>query len=329
MAKLKLTYAGQIYLDRTMPLRTGEVSPEGIDLNYLIVPVGDLFRRTCQNAEFEAAELSLSSYMLMRSRGDDRYIAVPVFPSRNFRHNGVYVNTRAGIERPQDLIGKNVGVTEYQMTAALWIRAFLQYDYGVTPQSIHWWKGGLTTPFHTDRLAHDTPPGVQLDPIPSDQSLEGMLDSGGLDALVTPSPPLPFRAGSPNIRRLFPDYWQVEREYFQRTGCFPIMHTVVVRRDVYEANRWVPRTLFEAFTESKRLGMMRLREVGQLAVSIPWLATQLEEVDRIFDGDAFKYGFDANLSTLESMTQYSYEQGLSKRKLDPRELFAPETLNIQ
>ncbi len=325
MSNLALTFAGESYFDRTLALETGQVSPEGIDLNYLVLPVGDLFRRMAQDAEFEAGEMSVSTFMLMLGRGDDRFVGVPVFPSRNFRHNGIYVHAGADIKKPQDLVGRNVGVVEYQMTAALWIRAFLQHTYGVAPADIHWWTGGLTSPEYHERLAHNVPSDVRLDRIPSDQSLEGMLESGELDALVTPTPPLPFRAGSRNIRRLFEDYPSVEREYYRQTGIFPIMHTVVVRRDVYEANPWVPRALMDAFAESKRVGMERMREVGTLAVSLPWLAPALAEVDELFQGDAFSYGMERNRPVLEALVQYSYEQGLSERKLEVPDLFAAET----
>jgi 4,5-dihydroxyphthalate decarboxylase len=269
--------------------------------------------------------MSASSYMLLRSTGDDRLVGLPLFPSRVFRHGYIFVNARAGIERPQDLVGREVGVHEYQQTAVLWMRALLQHDYDVRPESIRWRYGGVRTPGYQERLHHDVPPGVSLTPIPADQTLEGMLESGALDALMSPAPPLALQRRSPDVRRLFPDYRSVERDYFRRTGYYPIMHMVVVRRDVYEANRWVAVALLEAFSAAKRLGMARLREQGAVAVGVPWLGAALDEVDELFGGDAFPYGLEANRPVLEAMMQYSYEQGLAVQKLDPRELFAPET----
>jgi 4,5-dihydroxyphthalate decarboxylase len=324
---IPLTYAGLSYMDRTYALETGQVKPKGVNLNYVsFSSPGDLFRRQSQYAEFEASEMSASTFIMMISRGDDRFIGIPVFLSRNFRHSQVYVNARSGIEQPPDLIGKNVGVLEYQMTAALWIRAFLQHDYGVKPEDMHWWTGGLTVPGYVQRLAHDLPAGLRLEQIPADQTLEGMLDSGDIDALVTVRPPEPFLRGSANIRRLFPNYWEVERSYFLRTGYFPIMHLVVIRRDVYERHRWIAASLLEAFTAAREVGWRRLRFVDCLAVSLPWLSAQLDDVDHLFGGNPFPYGLSTNHAVLDGMTTYSYEQSLSVRKVNVSELFAHETL---
>jgi len=236
----------------------------------------------------------------------------------------MYVHSGSGIERPEDLAGRNVAIPEYQMTAALWQRAFLQHDYGVSPDRINWWTGGLKTPDYAERRHHDLPEGVRLERIPADRALEEMLDAGDLDAMATAHAPDPFVAGSPNIRRLFPDYRSVEEDYYRRTGFFPVMHTVVVRRDVYESNPWVVKSLLDAFEESKRASHERLRDLDTLAVAHPWIASEMDEVVSLFGGDPFRWGFAENLPLLEAMTQYSYEQGLSVRKLDPEEMFAAE-----
>jgi 4,5-dihydroxyphthalate decarboxylase len=323
---LQLTFASYIYLDRTRALSTGQVTPAGIDLNHQVVDIGELFRRMAQHASFDVAEMSTSTYMLMRGQGDERLVGLPVFLSRAFRHNMVYVNADAGIERPEDLKGKNVGVPEYQMTAALWIRAFLEHDYGVKPSDIRWWYGGIEQPGYTERREHDPPPGVHLEPIPQDKALVPMLEAGELDAYVTAGMPRAFRERSPKIRRLFPNWRAVERDYFVRTGFFPIMHMTVVRRDVYERHPWVVESLMDAFVDAKRRGLDRLRNLGALAVTLPWIAADFEEIDELFGGDPFPYGFEQNRAILEAMTQYSYEQGLTPRKLDPAELFAPEAV---
>lgn len=326
MSKLSLSYGGLLYLDRTLGLYTGDVVPQGIDLTYVAFPSpGDLFRRQAQFAEFDVSEMSASTYLVMTSRGDDRLVGLPVFVSRNFRHGQVYVHEGSGIGVPADLRGKRVGVTEYQMTAALWIRAFLEHDHQVRPEDLRWFEGGLVVPDWAERLAVELPSGVRVERIPAGKTLEGMLAAGELDALVTMQPPQGFDPRGGPVRRLFPDHPAVEREYFQRTGLFPIMHLVVMRRDVYEKNRWAALSLYNAFIEAKRMGARRLRAVTGLAVSLPWLAPALEEIDSVFGGDAFPYGVERNRHVLEAMATYACEQGLASRKVGVDELFAAET----
>src|SRR4051794_40681978 len=198
-------------------LQTGLVSPDGIDLNYVVLGVRELFRRQAQYAEFESSEMSVSTLTMLVSRGIDTFVGVPVFPSRHFRHRQVYVNVDAGIERPEDLAGKRIGIPEYQMTAALWIRAFLQHDYGVKPSDATWLEGGLNTADWAERLRHDPPPGVRLERTPADRTLNELLLAGEVDAVTSSQPPRAFREGSTQIRRLFPDFRAVERDYFERT----------------------------------------------------------------------------------------------------------------
>ncbi len=324
--KLALTFGGYTYFDRTRALETGQIAPSGIDLTFQAMDITELFRRMAQGAEFDAAEMSTSTYMMMLGRGDERLIGIPVFLSRVFRHNMIFVNTAAGIERPDDLRGKNVGLLRYQMTAALWVRAFLQEDYGVKPSDINWWYGGDEAPPFAERYHHEPPPGVTIQRIDENKYLAQMFEDGELDAYVSFYLPKLFREGSPRVRRLFPNSREVEREYFRRTGFFPIMHMLVMRRDIYERHPWAAISLLEAFIESKRLGFNRLRDVGALAVTIPWLGSEIEEIDDLFGGDPFPYGFMQNRAIIDAMTRYSYEQGLTPRKFEPEELFAPETI---
>lgn len=327
MARTPLTYAGLLYWDRTLALATGEVRPEGVELNYVrFSDPGELFRRECQLAEFPAAEMSASSYLAMVSRGDNRFVGIPVFPSRHFRHAQIYVNRSAGIRRPEDLRGRKVGILEYQMTAALWIRAFLEHDYGVRPSDVAWLTGGLREPEFHERMPLELPREVSLEHIPGDRTLEGMLFDGDIDALVSAFPPQAL--GHPNspVERLFPDYRTVERDYFLRTGVFPIMHLVVLRRDVYEQNRWLARVLYDAFCTAKDVGWERLHQITGLAVSLPWLEAELDETERLFGGDAFPYGVEANRRALDALTRYAHEQGIAARAVSCEELFAQETL---
>jgi 4,5-dihydroxyphthalate decarboxylase len=325
---LTLTYAGFNYLDRTLPLQLGEVQPEGIELRYVAIhEIGALFRRMAQFAEFDAAEMSLSTLMLMAGRGDRRLVALPVFPSRSFRHGFLFVRADSPLGSPSELSGARIGVQDYQATAYLWLRALLEHDYGVPPTAITWVVGGLDVPNPAERLRHAAPPGVEIVTAPGDRTLEQMLQDGELDALLTPERLHAIRDDPAPVRRLIPDHAAVERDWYDRTGYLPIMHVVAVRRDVYEANRWIATSLVDAFEAAKRAGMERLRRLSTPAVALPWLEDALAEVDEVFGGDPFPIGFEANRPILEQMARYSHEQGLSEQLLRPEELFAEETLD--
>lgn len=328
MGGLRLTYAGFIpYLDRTRALELGEISPDGIELE--IRPpdwrTDDLFGRMALDAEFDVAEMSTCMYMMMLAAGDKRLTGIPVFLSRAFRHNMIFVRSEAKIDTPQDLKGKRVGLLEYEMTAALWVRALLEHDYNVRPSDIEWWYGGYYQPGRPERPAYKSPAGVSIKHNPS-KALRQMFLDGDLDAILT-FDAHSYKRFAPRIRRLFPNFREVELEYYQRTRLFPVMHMVVMRREVYEANPWAATSMLEAFIRSKQLGMERLQNVGALAVTLPWLETELDQVSDLFGGDPFPYGFAQNRKIMEAMTTYAYEQQLTDRKLSPEELFASETLN--
>jgi 4,5-dihydroxyphthalate decarboxylase len=327
-AGLKLTYGGFItYLDRTRALEQAEVTPDGIELETRMLEWSehDPFRRVAAG-EFDVAEMSVAMYLARYAAGDRSLIGIPVFPSRAFRHNTLFVNTEAGIDVPADLRGRRLGVASYQTTASLWVRAMLAHDYGVQPSDIAWRCGGYYEPENAETDVADAPPGVEIQSIPPGKWLRQMFIDGELDALLT-FDAAPYKRLAPRLRRLFPDFRAVEREYLRRTGFFPIMHAVVMRREVYEANPWAATSLLEAFIRSKRLGLERLKLSGSLAVGLPWLELAVDEVGELFDGDAFPYGFGANRPVLEAMTTYAREQHLTGRKLDPEELFAPETID--
>ncbi len=326
MNRIRLTYAGCDYWDRTRSLMDGSVRPPGIDLTYLTGYPRDLFRRMAQYEEFDAAEMSMSTYVAMVSRGDTRFVAIPVFPSRNFRHSYLFINARAGITKPEDLRGKRIGVPEYQMTAALWIRGFLQHDHGVHAREVHWLMGAMDEHGFDERLALSLPEEIDLQHIPEGKTLEGMLEDGEIDALIMAARPRLAGAGVTETRRLFPDYVEVEKDYFRRTGIFPIMHTVVIRRPIYEKNPWIATSLFEAFELAKRAGQERIRVTGPLAVALPWLPAHLEEIAELFGGrDPWVYGIEENRAVLEALIAYSHEQGLAPRPVTLEELFAKET----
>jgi 4,5-dihydroxyphthalate decarboxylase len=323
MAKLSLALACWDY-DRTRALRDGRVPVDGVDLNYQQLEVEETFFRMLRHREFDACEMSLSSYCLSKFK-DDAFIAIPVWPSRFFRHSCIYVNADSGIREPRDLIGKRVGNPEYQMTAPAWIRGILADEYGVPVDSVRYLTGGEEEPGRPEKIALDLPASIRLEPIGPKDTLSQMLIDGELDALYTARMPSCY-GKVPHVKRLWEDYVPVERAYFEKTRIFPIMHTVVIRRDVYERNRWVAEALFKAFVQAQRITYADLRTTASLQAMLPWASAEEERTRKLMGDDYWPYGFAANEHVLETFTRYSYEQGLSKRKLDPRELFAPETL---
>lgn len=325
MSKLKLSLGCWNY-DRTRALMDGSVQPDGIDLNYLNMPVEETFFRMMRHREFDAAELSLSSYTVSRSKPEQPFIAIPVFPSRFFRHSCIYVNADAGIREPKDLIGKRIGTPEYQMTAPVWIRGILSDHYGVPVDSVTYFTGGEEEPGRSEKIKLDLPANIKVESIGPDKTLAKMLLDGEIDALYTARMPSSFLNGGGKVRRLFEDYEQVERNYFRETKMFPIMHTVAIRRDVYDANRWIARSMMKALEESQRRTYEDLYETAALKVMLPWLTSHVEQVKHEMGEDFWPYGFEKNEATLQTFLRYSFEQGLSKHLLQPHELFAPESL---
>ena len=325
MAKLRLTLACWNY-DRTRALLEERVPIEGIELNYLSLPVEEIFFRMLRHHEFDAAEMSLSSYTLSLFRENPPFIAIPAFPSRFFRHSCIYVNVRSGIREPKDLIGKRIGNPEYQMTAPVWIRGILSDEYGVPATSATYFSGGEEEPGRPEKLALDLPPQIRAKAIPADKTLSQMIDSGEIDALYTARAPSTFRGGSGNVRRLFPDHREVEQKYFEKTGIFPIMHVVAIRRDLYEKHRWIAQSLYKAFVAAKKQAWEDLHETAALKIMLPWAGQHVADTEKLMGSDYWPYGLEANERVLSTFLRYSFEQGLSKRQLTPREIFAPESL---
>jgi len=325
MSKLRVTLGCWNY-DRTRALADGTVQADGIDLNYISMPVEETFFRMLRYREFEAAELSLSSYSVSASKPERPFVAIPVFPSRFFRHNSIYINVDSGIREPRDLIGKRVGVPEYQMTAPVWIRGILSEHYGVPVDGVTYFSGGEEEPGRDEKIKLDLPPNIKVQPIGPTQTLTRMLAGGEIDALYTARMPSSYHTSGGKVRRLFPDFVEVEKQYFRKTGIFPIMHTIAIRRDVYEANRWIAQSLYKAFIAAQRMNYADLYETAALKASLPWLTAHVEEARELMGNDYWSYGFDKNRKTLETFLRYHHEQGLSKRLLTPEELFAPETL---
>ncbi|GAA5133158.1 ABC transporter substrate-binding protein [Pseudonocardia adelaidensis] len=322
MGRLRLAFACGDY-DRTRALYEGTVRPDGIDLTYLRLPVEETFFRMMRHREFEVAELSLSSYVKSLDLDPSPFVALPVYPSRQFRHGGIFVNASSGIARPEDLRGKVVGTPEWQLTAGVWIRGILADRHGVPVDSVEYRTGGQETPGRIEKAAVDLGGRVRIEPIPADTTLSAMLADGGIDALYSPRVPSSFRQGGP-VRRLFADQVAAEKEYFAATGIFPIMHVVVVRRDVYERHPWVAQSLTKALHLAKRAAMDNLYDSSALRFTLPWLIPAVEEAKALMGEDYWSYGLEANAATLSTFLRYHHEQGLSGRRYEPKELFAPE-----
>ena len=325
MSKLRLTLSIWDY-DRTRALADGSVQPEGIELNVLEHPVEETFFRMLRNREFDLAELSMSSYTVSLHRNPQPFVALPVFVSRYFRHSSIYVSARSGIREPKDLVGKRIGTPEYQMTAPVWIRGILSDDYGVKADSVEYWTGGEEEPQRDEKLKLDLPSSIKVRPIERDKTLSGMIAAGEIDALHTARAPSTFYSKPDAVKRLFPNYVEVEREYYRRTKIFPIMHVVAIRRELYEANRWIAMSLYKAFVEAQRRTYRSLRETAAHKAMLPWLVAHVEDALREFGEDWWPYGFHGSRHVLDTFLRYHHEQGLSPRRLQPEDMFAPETL---
>jgi len=324
VAGLDLTLACGHY-DRTEGLRDGTVRIEGVNLTYLDLPVEETFFRMARFAEFDLAELSLASYVISLERGAP-FIAIPAFPSRMFRHSGIYVNTAAGIAGPADLAGRTVGLAEYQLTANVWIRGILAEHHGVPVTSVTYRTGGLHRPGRVEKIAVELPADVRIAPIGPTETLAELLVSGEIDALYSPRTPEPVRAGRPEVARLFADPGAEERRYYQRTGIFPIMHVVVLRRELYERHRWLARSVFKGFEQARRQAMAGIDETAAVPYLLPWLAEEVARTRAILGSDYWPYGLPANELPLGTFLRYLHAQGLTRTALAPADLFAPEAL---
>jgi 4,5-dihydroxyphthalate decarboxylase len=325
--KLQISLACCDY-DRTRAIFDGRVQIEGCELAATPLEPEEAFHRAFKFQEFDISELSLSSYTMLTSRGDSPYVAIPAFVSRLFRHSGIYIRTDRGIKRPEDLKGKTIGLPEYQITANVWIRGVLQDEYGVKVSDVKWRNGGVEEPGREERAPLKLPPEIDLKPIPHDKSLSQMLESGELDGMMGARAPSCLMRGAPNVARLFPDFRRTEEEYYGRTKIFPIMHVIGIRRSLVEKHPWLPVNVFKAFLKAKELCWYELGQIGHLFNSLPWGVSEFEKAKSLMGEDYWSYGLDANRHVLDTFTRYHYEQGLSARRVQPAELFAPSTLDL-
>jgi len=313
MHKTRLTFASGLY-DRMQPLYTGEVKPEGFDLDFQVVEWSrEIFDRMAGRQEFDAAEFSSSEMISRLSAGQCPFVAIPVFPSRMFRHGFITINRRKGIDRPKDLEGRRIGTPLYTQTAAIWLRGQLEHDYGVDLSGVTWVQGAINAAgAHGDPSVLPPVRRARIEINESGKSLSALLEEGKIDAILGSN--IPDALGrNPDVQRLFPDFHQVERDYYRRTRIFPIMHLVAIRRDVYEANPKVAASLYRALEESKNRALSRMKHLGALRYMLPWLPEYLDEIDEVFSGDPWPYGIEPNRPTLQALVTYMAEQGIIAR----------------
>ena len=323
MGKLSMTFACGPY-DRMEALNLGVIQPEGLDLRYVpITSSPEIFARMVKTRAFDASEMSLAHYIIERLRGDFPFIAIPVFPSRLFRHGYIFINTRAGIGEARDLEGKRVGVQEYRQTAGVWVRGILQHEYGVDLNTIRWFEGGVNTPRKPDEVMDLRPiPEIPLELIAHDRCLNDMLEAGEIDAYFGARRPMALEAGE-GVARLFPDYRERERAFFLKTGIHPVMHTVVIREDLYDERPWVAESLFKACEQSKAWVLSQMRHTGAQRYMFPWMFDEIAEMDELFGGNPFPYGLEPNRHLLETFMGYLVDQRFLAAPAPIDGLFAP------
>ena len=327
MAKLSISLACCDY-DRTRAIFDGRAPIEGCEVLATPMVPEEAFHRAFKYQEFDVTELSFSSTMVTTARGECPYVGVPAFVSRLFRHSSLYIRTDRGIETPEDLKGRVIGLPEYQMTANLWVRGILEDEYGVKPSDIKWRNGGLEEAGREERARISLPEGVELESIPKDETLSQWLVEGKLDGLLSARAPSCFLDGAPNIDRMWPNYPEVERAYFEKTRIFPIMHLIGIRKSLYEQHPWLAVNVYNAFVRAKQICLEELNQIGHLHATLPWPVAAYNEARALMGDDYWSYGVAPNAHVIDAITRYSYDQGLSERKLTAEDIFAPSTFDI-
>jgi 4,5-dihydroxyphthalate decarboxylase len=323
MSKLQLSVAMGDY-DRTRALLDGRVQIDGVDPVYMTLYPEEMFFRAMRGREFDICELSFSSYTVKTAQGDCPYVAVPVFLSRAFRHTSIYVR-KDRIRRPEDLKGRRVGLPEYQLSANVWARAILHDDYGVAPEDVTWVRGGIETPGRPEKIALKLPPGVRLENAPEGSTITELLDRGEIDGFMAPRPPGPQALANSNVGWLFDDPTAVAKDYYRRTGIFPIMHVVGVRKTLAEHHPWLPGAVLKAFTQAKAAALEALSDTSATKVTLPFVEEQLKAARETLGEDFWSYGVARNRATLETFLRHHHAQGLSARRLSVEEIFHPAT----
>jgi 4,5-dihydroxyphthalate decarboxylase len=324
LSDLELSFAMGDY-DRTRAIVDGRVKIDGVKPVCMLLSPEEMFFRAFRHEDFDVSELSISSYCVSVAKGSPHYIAVPVFLSRAFRHTSVYIRTDRGIDKPQDLTGKKIGIAEYQLSANVWIRGILEQDFGVKPSDIIWVRGGMDMPGRPEKIKLELPSDVRIEQAPAGATLNQMLADGEIDGFVGPRWPRCFDEGHPHIGRLFADSIAAASEHYMRTGIFPIMHVLGVRRSLAEAHPWLPGALMKAFSEAKDIAQVALNDTSATKVTMPFVEDNLKIVKELMGNNFWSYGIADNAKTLDIFCEIHYQQGLSRRRLSVEELFHPST----
>jgi 4,5-dihydroxyphthalate decarboxylase len=312
--------------DRMLPLMLGDVPTPGLNLTFdRSSPIG-IFRRALQEGAFDVTEMSFAAYCILMSRGDRPFVGIPVFVSRMFRHGCVFVREGSGIEIPEQLAGSRIGIPEYQMTAVIWMRGILDEYHGVDPRAVQWVRGGVNQPgARGEKMPLLLPDGYSITDLPEDRSLNEALLDGDIDALITTRMPEGMKSGG--MRYLFPDVKAAERNYYKTSGIFPIMHLLVLRREIFDRDPSLAQALYDAFLAAKETSLARLYDIDALSVMVPWLVPEMEASFAALGRDPWPYGYRANRKDFNVFLRYLEKQELLAGPLSPEELFAPELLN--
>jgi 4,5-dihydroxyphthalate decarboxylase len=314
--------------DRTRPIFDGRVKIDGVDPVSMLLSPEEMFFRAFRNEDFDVSELSFSSYCVKLAREESHYVAIPVFLSRAFRHTSVYIRTDKGINSPEDLKGRRIGIAEYQLTANVWVRGILEDDYGVKPSDIHWVRGGMDTPGRPEKIKVDLPDDVKMTQAPDGATLNQMLIDGEIDGFIGPRWPKCFNEGHPHVGRLFTDSISAAEDHYKRTSIFPIMHVLGVRKSLAEQHPWLPGALLKAFSQSKKMALDALSDTSATKVTMPFVEDTLDRAKNLLGDDLWPYGVAPNRKVIETFLDYHYRQGLSPRKLSIDELFHPSTREV-
>ena len=322
MTAIRLTLAIGDY-DQTRDLVHGVVRAEGIEIVALTLPIEEITFRFLNFREWDACEMSFAKYVSLRSQGDDSIVGLPVFPSRVFRLSSIYVPRDGKVRTPADLSGARIGIPEWAQTASIYTRGYLQHELGIPLASIQWVQAAVNEPGRTEKVALKLPPGIGLKSVPQ-SSLNSMLIAGEIDAALSARPPAAFADG--RVVRLVPQYRDPEEAYFRKTGIFPIMHVVALRRELLDTYPWIAMNLFKAFEEAKRRSLARLADITASHVPLAWIGDYVARMRDLFGDDPFPYGVEPNRRTLEAFLQFAHEQGVCHRKVAPEELFPKQVL---
>jgi len=324
-ARLHLTLAISEY-DHVRDLVDGTVQAAGIVLTPLTLPIEEIHYRFAAHAEFDIVEESLAKYVSVAADPDRAVVALPVFPSRVFRHSAIYVRRGSGVSDPRDLEGRRVGIPEWAQTAGVYLRGMLAEYYGVALEKVDWVQAGVNQPGRVEKARLSLPSELNYEPRP-DSSLNDLLSAGEIDAILTARPPAAFLAGEPWVERMFPDYRAEEEAYFDATGIFPIMHVMAVRRSILDTFPWAARNLVTAFEAAKDAAVERLRDITASRVPLPWGAAAAEAMTQRFGTDLWPYGAEPNRPTLDAFCRFAHDQFLTDRVLTVEDLFPAELLS--